>query len=96
MCVLAAKQVSCITGSSSLTGPVSINVTVSRRTFFRATFASGVSNVFFYAHPIVTEVWPTYGPFSGGTILRLTGSALNISNTIQTAVTAANINCRIQ
>lgn len=65
-------------------------------TLFTAEFAAGVDTQFQFIDPVLHEISPPYGPWSGGTLIVLTGSALNISNTSLTSVTSAGHHCFIQ
>ena len=56
----------------------------------RATYHS-----FRYALPVISSVFPLYGPISGGTRVSIRGSELNISDTALTTATIAGVECKI-
>lgn len=97
--LFVARQLSCVT-SPSLSGQAKVVITVKRssptNTHFTSVFAEGVSDTFVYATPHLNSMVPAYGPRSGGTLVVLTGSALNISNTLFTTVMLAGSPCIIQ
>ena len=99
----AAQQIVCKTPASAMTGFFNITVTVDRNpssssahTLFTAEFAAGVDSQFQFIDPVLHDIAPSYGPWSGGTLLVLTGSALSISNTTLTSITLAGHHCSIQ
>lgn len=90
----------CRTGSSNFSGLVNITVTVRRDgSKSRATFDAeyvGTSGAFLYAVPELHGVEPSFGASSGGTLVVLSGSFLNISNTSITSVRLAGLECMLQ
>ncbi len=55
----------------------------------------GVQN-FKYAVPLISSVLPLYGPTSGGTVVTIKGSDLNISDISNIKVLLAGETCIIQ
>ena len=52
-------------------------------------------NSFYYALPNIMSVQPRYGPLSGGTLVAMSGTALDVGNTETTTVTIAEEQCYI-
>ena len=88
----------CWSNFSASEGPAKIVVTRHRTNTSRllAEFAEGVADTFTYAVPYLHSITPNYGPLSGGTLVKLVGSALNVSNTALTSVRVTGIPCKIQ
>ncbi len=51
---------------------------------------------FAYKNPVVTAVFPRFGPISGGTMVSIKGSSLNIGGDDSTVITLAGQNCVIR
>ena len=95
-----AQQVVCKT-SPHMQGPASITVIVRRdgdrdHSTFTADFEEGVSSEFLFDVPEFHGISPSYGPRSGGTLVALTGTALNIGNTSLASVRLASKTCIVQ
>ena len=85
MCVTTASE-------SDSEGEVTVSVRINRTTSFRnATYHS-----FRYALPVISSVFPLYGPISGGTRVSIRGSELNIGDTALTTATIAGVECDIR
>lgn len=59
------------------------------------TELTSIYNSFYYVLPNITSVQPRYGPLSGGTLVIVSGTALDVGNTETTTVTIANEECYI-
>ena len=85
------KEIVCITSNASTQGEVSIIVQISRGQME----LTSIYNSFIYAMPKITSVHPRYGPVSGGTIVTISGSELNVGNTENISITIAGEHCEI-
>ncbi len=47
-------------------------------------------------NPVVTKIFPRFGPIGGGTMVSIEGSSLNIGNDDSTAITLAGQKCYIR
>ena len=61
-----------------------------------AIFGDGVQSEFYYGVPTVSDIFPRYGPRSGGSLVTVRGSELGIGNTDLTMVELAGLRCIIQ
>ena len=82
--------------TQSLPGLVDIRITVRRGRTFTAEFEEDVSSKFLYVVPELHSISPSYGSKSGGTLVAISGFALNISNVALTVVTLAGHECSLQ
>ena len=79
----------CITNGASSQGEVMIRVQIRRA----QTELTSIYNSFYYVLPNITSVQPRYGPLSGGTLVTISGTALDVGNTETTTVTIAEVRC---
>ena len=63
---------------------------------FFAQYAAGTRRAFLYALPELHGVDPEFGASSGGTLVVLSGSSLNISDTSFTSVRLAGHECMLR
>ena len=90
--VHTGTEIVCSTTLSNVELNVNVSVEIWRMdTNKRATYHS-----FKYALPVISSVFPLYGPISGGTRVIIRGSELNISDTALTTATIAGIECDIR
>lgn len=83
--------------TESLPGLADIHITVRRGVrMFTAEFEESVSSKFLYAVPELHSISPSYGSKSGGTLVTISGSALNISNMALTVVRLAGYKCSLR
>lgn len=81
----------CTTSRVSAQGEVTVRVQIRRaQTQLTTTY-----NSFYYALPGIASVHPRYGPMSGGTLVVISGSALDVGNTENTTITIADELCNI-
>ena len=87
---VVGRQIGCETGDFSKTGTYIVVVEVQRGDDLAA--AEGLFRV---EQPVVSEVFPHFGPKSGGVEVAVRGSGLNIGNTENTQVMLNGVNCSV-
>ena len=85
------KEIVCITKRASSEGERTITVRIRRA----QTELTSSYNSFNYALPHVSLVHPRYGPVSGGTLVTISGGALDVGNTKMITVKIADEICEI-
>ena len=89
--ILIGKEIVCTTSGVSSEGDVVITVRIWRaQTELTATY-----NSFEYVLPKIISVYPRYGPVSGGTLVTISGSALDAGNTEEITVFISEEICSI-
>ena len=89
--MISGTQIQCKTGSSSESGSMSVVVLVRRGD---SVITSGSVN-FLYLEPVVTSVYPLWGPVAGGSRLMIRGTHFNIGNTSGTRVLLGDTACNV-
>ena len=90
-CICAGTQVICTTSGSNSEGSTSVELQIQN-----GNRSWTIYSQFRYAIPSVDSVTPTYGPVSGGTLITISGNALNISSPQLATVIIAGAQCEIQ
>ena len=85
---VAGRQIGCETGDFSKTGTYTILVEVQRGD--ESAIAEGSFRV---EQPVFSEVFPPFGPKSGGVEVAVRGSGINIGNTENTQVMLNGVYC---
>ena len=88
------RQIVCNTSGSTVAGEVNIKLRI-RRGHASMMADPNTSPTFLYAVPTIDSVSPLFGPSAGGTLVRIRGSSLNISDTNETRVRLAGLECPI-
>ena len=87
---VVGRQIGCETEDFSTTGTYIVVVEVQRDD--DSATAEGTFRV---EQPVVSEVFPHFGPKSGGVEVAVRGSGLNIGNTENTQVMLNGVNCSV-
>lgn len=88
---IPGTQVICTTSGSNSEGSTSVELQIQN-----GNRSWTIYSQFRYAIPSVDSVTPTYGPVSGGTLITISGNALNISSPQLATVIIAGAQCEIQ
>ena len=84
------RQIGCETGDFSKTGTYMVVVEIQR-----GDDSGTAEGIFRVEQPVVSEIFPPFGPKSGGVEVAVRGSGLNIGNTENTQVMLNGVNCSV-
>jgi hypothetical protein len=89
--VIIGKEIVCTTDSAQSEGQMTITVQIRRA----QTVVMSTYNSFNYALPHIALVHPRHGPVSGGTVVTILGSALDVGNMETIGIKVAEEICHI-